>query len=75
MRNFIVINLDDDGCYVQATRKRFGMEGAKKYASGVASERLPEVVLAPRLVLDEHDYPVKDGDGKVIPDTSWDQKP
>jgi len=75
MRNYIVIVLDDDGRYVQAAIKRFTMEGAKKYATGVAPGRLPAVVVAPRLVLDERDYPVKDVEGKVIPDTSWDQKP
>ena len=58
---FIYICLDDDGIYVQSTRRRFMYpEDALSRISGVAKSRLPVMVEVPAVEVDEEGYPVED---------------
>jgi len=61
-RGVVVLCLDDDGQYVQATRKRFtSVTSGGCYARTVGLLRKPVVVAVPPLPCDEEGYPIKEG--------------
>ena len=66
MNHYIVICLDDDGRYVQGTRKRFTKKEAEKYAKSVDKDRYPVVVAVPALEADSLGYPVRNRDGSFV---------
>ena len=61
MQQYIVICQDDNGNYVQPTRRRMSEEQAEYRAKGVDASRRAVVVEVPSVALDEDGYPLKDG--------------
>ena len=56
---YIIICLDDDGLYCQATRKRFNeYKDAYTYSESIAPSRKPLVVSVPYVNVDETGYPI-----------------
>ena len=59
---YLVFCQDDDGIYVQATRRRFpSHEAAGRYAETVAPTRNPIVMADAAVPIDEDDYPLEKG--------------
>lgn len=54
---FIVLCLDDDGRYVQTTRRRFDVWAVTEYADSIAESRKALIVSVNAVELDENGYP------------------
>ena len=67
MKQYIVICQNDDGNYVQSTRRRFfTREEAEKRMGPTAVSRRPVVAEVPAVALNERGYPLKDEDGTLV---------
>lgn len=64
---YIVICLDDEGHYVQATSRRFSRKAAQGRTVGIATGRRPVVVEVPAVALDEDGSPARREDGSIVP--------
>lgn len=67
VNQFIVICLDDEGRYVQASLRRLNESQAKDRVRGVHPSRSPIIVPVPAVVLDKRFYPERDENGHFIP--------
>jgi hypothetical protein len=64
---YIYICLDDDGRYIQASRRRRTRKEAEERMKGCAPSRNPFVARVPAVVIDDEGLPIRDDMGRLVP--------